>query len=346
MTTWFVTRHAGAKEWAKAQGISVDRVVDHLAVGEVQAGDLVLGSLPVNLVAELNSKGARYFHLTLDLSEDLRGKEISAELMEQLGAKLEEFGVMNKMQPLQSIKKSLPEILSTKITWLFSLNSTEQYESDPIKKLLNSMRITSRCRFNASVRITRISKYSFFTTTFLSLGLIFIPLVQNSDVSLHFIPKVLNMIQIFLAVAVLVYSVVNSTARYDVRSIALNECGNRLKDLIRTLREEQYKVKNGNSMIDLIPYHTKYREALSESENHSRLDFLLSTLEMDEDYKITGLLRLYSKLKAAIFYMLPFILPSLMMFVEILFILDMLGITHVMPFYFGGDPIDKSIPSK
>lgn len=96
MTVWFVTRHAGAKEWAKAQGISVDRVVDHLVIGEVQAGDLVLGSLPVNLVAELNSKGARYFHLTLDLSEELRGKEISAELMQQLGAKLEEFTVIKK----------------------------------------------------------------------------------------------------------------------------------------------------------------------------------------------------------------------------------------------------------
>lgn len=96
MTTWFVTRHAGAKEWAKTQGIGVDRVVDHLVVDEVQAGDRVLGSLPVNLVAELNSKGARYFHLTLVLSEELRGKEISAELMRQLGAKLEEFSVIKK----------------------------------------------------------------------------------------------------------------------------------------------------------------------------------------------------------------------------------------------------------
>lgn len=96
MTTWFVTRHAGAKEWVKGHGINVDRLVDHLVLGEVQAGDMILGSLPVNLVAELNSKGARYFHLTLVLSEELRGKEISAELMQQLGAKLEEFVVIKK----------------------------------------------------------------------------------------------------------------------------------------------------------------------------------------------------------------------------------------------------------
>jgi CRISPR-associated protein Csx16 len=96
MTTWFVTRHAGAKQWAKSQGINVDRLVDHLIMDEVQEGDQVLGSLPVNLVAELNGKGARYFHLTLPLSEELRGKEISAELMQQLGAKLEEFFVIKK----------------------------------------------------------------------------------------------------------------------------------------------------------------------------------------------------------------------------------------------------------
>ncbi|MCX7096364.1 MAG: CRISPR-associated protein Csx16 [Methylococcales bacterium] len=93
MTTFFVTRHTGAKQWATEQGIEVDFLVDHLNIEDIQAGDTVLGSLPVNLVAELNAKGARYFHLSLSLSEELRGKEISAKLMRELGAKLEEFAV-------------------------------------------------------------------------------------------------------------------------------------------------------------------------------------------------------------------------------------------------------------
>jgi CRISPR-associated protein Csx16 len=94
MTTYFVTRHAGAKQWANDQGINVDFLVDHLNIEAIQTGDTVLGSLPVNLVAELNEKGAQYFHLTLPLSEELRGKEISAELMRELGAKLEEYFVI------------------------------------------------------------------------------------------------------------------------------------------------------------------------------------------------------------------------------------------------------------
>lgn len=93
MTTYFVTRHTGAKQWAIEQGVMVDYIVDHLNIEDLQTGDTVLGSLPVNLVAELNEKGVRYFHLTLPLSEALRGKEISAELMRELGAKLEEFEV-------------------------------------------------------------------------------------------------------------------------------------------------------------------------------------------------------------------------------------------------------------
>ena len=94
MTTYFVTRHTGAKQWATEQGIDVDYLVDHLNIEDLRAGDTVLGSLPVNLVAELNEKGVRYFHLSLPLSEQLRGKEISAELMRELGAKLEEYFVI------------------------------------------------------------------------------------------------------------------------------------------------------------------------------------------------------------------------------------------------------------
>lgn len=98
MTAYFVTRHAGAKQWAAEQGIDVDAVVEHLNVEDLQAGDLVLGSLPVNLVAELNRRGARYFHLTLPLPPELRGREISAALMRELGAKLEEYFVTKGSQ--------------------------------------------------------------------------------------------------------------------------------------------------------------------------------------------------------------------------------------------------------
>jgi CRISPR-associated protein Csx16 len=95
-TTWFVTRHAGAREWAARQGLKVDRVVHHLELEDVRTGDKVIGSLPVNLVAELNEKGVDYFHLILPLPPDLRGKEITVEMMIKLGAKLEQYIVKKR----------------------------------------------------------------------------------------------------------------------------------------------------------------------------------------------------------------------------------------------------------
>ncbi len=59
--------------------------------GVVQAGDTVLGTLPVNLIAEVCKRGGRYFHLTLELPAEARGKELTAEDMRHFGARLEEF---------------------------------------------------------------------------------------------------------------------------------------------------------------------------------------------------------------------------------------------------------------
>jgi CRISPR-associated protein Csx16 len=98
MATWFVTRHRGAVDWAARRGIAVDRVVDHLDVADVTAGDEVLGTLPVNLAAEICARGARYRHLVLNTLPAARGKELSAEEMECCGAML----VAYRVERLQS----------------------------------------------------------------------------------------------------------------------------------------------------------------------------------------------------------------------------------------------------
>jgi CRISPR-associated protein Csx16 len=52
---------------------------------------VVIGTLPVNLVAEVCSRGGRYLHLSLDLTPELRGSELSSEDMRRCGARVEEF---------------------------------------------------------------------------------------------------------------------------------------------------------------------------------------------------------------------------------------------------------------
>ncbi|MBI5136853.1 MAG: CRISPR-associated protein Csx16 [Nitrospirae bacterium] len=93
MTTYFVTRHAGARAWAEQAGVTVDQVVEHLDVGAIGRGDVVIGTLPVNLVARVCGQGGRYLHLSMDVPPELRGKELTADDMRRLGARVEEYRV-------------------------------------------------------------------------------------------------------------------------------------------------------------------------------------------------------------------------------------------------------------
>jgi len=97
-TTWFVSRHSGALEWAARQGVRVDRQVAHLDTGELKAGDTVIGTLPVNLAAAVCARGARYLNLSLDLPESARGRELTADELERFGARLEPFLVARELR--------------------------------------------------------------------------------------------------------------------------------------------------------------------------------------------------------------------------------------------------------
>ncbi|MFN6961652.1 MAG: CRISPR-associated protein Csx16 [Rhodocyclaceae bacterium] len=97
MTTWFVSRHPGAIEWAARQGLVVDRQVAHLDIKEVQAGDTVIGILPVHLAAEVCARGARFLNLSLDVPPDARGQELDADALERFGARLETY-VIDKLE--------------------------------------------------------------------------------------------------------------------------------------------------------------------------------------------------------------------------------------------------------
>ena len=100
MTTFFVTRHPGAIAWAARQGIAVDRQVAHLGPADIQPGDTVIGTLPVNLAAQVCARGARFFNLSLDVPAEARGRELSADDLERFGARLEAYDVQAIVNPV------------------------------------------------------------------------------------------------------------------------------------------------------------------------------------------------------------------------------------------------------
>lgn len=93
MTTYFVSRHAGAIAWAQRQGMAPDHWVEHLEIARIQAGDTVVGTLPVPMAAAVCSLGARYLHLDVPLSQAQRGRELSADDLEGLGASVQQYEV-------------------------------------------------------------------------------------------------------------------------------------------------------------------------------------------------------------------------------------------------------------
>lgn len=90
----FVTRHPGALDWAERHGVQAARVESNLDVATVEPGDVVIGTLPVHLIAELNRRGAHYWHLTMNVPAEWRGRELSADDMEACSARLDEFRVV------------------------------------------------------------------------------------------------------------------------------------------------------------------------------------------------------------------------------------------------------------
>ncbi|WP_217533736.1 CRISPR-associated protein Csx16 [Vibrio metschnikovii] len=91
MAVWLITRHSGTVEWCAQQGLSIDQQVAHLQPEKVFAGDVIIGTLPIHLIADITQKGARYLHLSLDLPEQWRGQELTPSMLDAAGARLEEY---------------------------------------------------------------------------------------------------------------------------------------------------------------------------------------------------------------------------------------------------------------
>ena len=100
MTTWFVSRHPGALQWMRQHGPAYDQHVPHLDPAQVQPGDAVIGTLPVNLAAQVCARGAAYWHLALGVPAQSRGRELSADELLALGTTLQRFNVQShKFKP-------------------------------------------------------------------------------------------------------------------------------------------------------------------------------------------------------------------------------------------------------
>ena len=92
---FFVSRHQGAIDWALKQHWSIDaEFLYHLDLARVEPGDTVIGTLPVHLAAAVCARGANYLHLSIELSAQQRGQELTAAELDAAGAHLVHYRVL------------------------------------------------------------------------------------------------------------------------------------------------------------------------------------------------------------------------------------------------------------
>ncbi|MEQ4624728.1 SLATT domain-containing protein [Providencia manganoxydans] len=220
-------------------------------------------------------------------------------------------------------------------------------EIDSLQKnaqnLYQSMRITIDSRFQAGKRLQSLSTFTFITSVIISLALIFLPLLEFSEIDLHYSSNVLGALQIFFAVAILVYSVLISTAQYSIRAKEMTACADLIKDLSRELKDyiASSNEKSSTTKItkdELEKFNKRYRECLRNSENHSDHDyyFVKNTLEMKDVEKKPlswwrknfwhRLIRVWLRFTVSKQY----IFPSLLAIFVFIVISDVLGYTTII----------------
>ena len=91
MKRWLVTRHPGAVEWFSRRGYVFDCHVWHLDISDTAPGDVVYGSLPISHVADLCARNVEYWGLCIPMQYDNRGKELSADELQNMGATVKRF---------------------------------------------------------------------------------------------------------------------------------------------------------------------------------------------------------------------------------------------------------------
>lgn len=195
-------------------------------------------------------------------------------------------------------------------------------------KLIASMKTTAVNRYNASTRLEWQSKITFTVSTLFSLGLIFIPLMQLAKVPLKLNGDVLGAIQIFLAVTILVYSIVIGTAKFELRSVQLNECGDRIKKLIRDLRVAPNGTLDEEKAL-LKRFSDKYAAVITGVENHERTDYILTILRSSDLFVLTWPGRIFHFIIYCLLAPIPHLASIILILIKAFLITDMFGATNI-----------------
>jgi len=221
--------------------------------------------------------------------------------------------------------QSVKDVIASGWRWLFSVHDDGKLPTDPVDVLLRQCHLTSKCRYNASIRLRFLGRFTFLTTVLLSLVLILMPMLQLASLTIAYPAPVIKCLQIFMAVAVLVYSIISATSGYDRRAWVLNDCADRIKDLSRELRTTR-----ANGSPNVQEWDARYSGITRDSEIHSQLAYTLAMLQATGVYKITGLRRAWLHATVLFRNSVAYAPSALLLVFAAIVVLDIIGNTAVL----------------
>ena len=93
----FISRHQGAIDWIKrSHNVKIDRFLPHLRENEIenlQEGDVLIGTFPLRIAADICARGARIFSIDMDTHMAVRGRDLTADEMDQYNARIAEYRI-------------------------------------------------------------------------------------------------------------------------------------------------------------------------------------------------------------------------------------------------------------
>jgi len=131
-----------------------------------------------------------------------------------------------------------------------------------------------------------------------------------------------------------------------MRAEQLTECGDKLKELIRSLDKEREAGSGVVAPIKLAEFQRSYSDIVTDVENHNRNDYRFAVLEMVNDYFITGFPRFKMYWEAQIIWVFGFVLPIFLMLMEVVFITDMIGASEILTPYLNGKAVAAKLINK
>lgn len=159
----------------------------------------------------------------------------------------------------------------------------------PMLKLYQNIRITYSARFNASRRLAHHQRWSLWTITLISVGMVMIPLLSVFNVPLTVASGPLNVLQIVSGVMVIAFSVIVNMSRYSHRAERLHLCGVELKMLGREMYNILDREIRDEEYVDFLG---RYNGILTRYESHSNVDFAIAKAEKQRgDFRFPGIAR-------------------------------------------------------